>query len=374
MARTGRNIYKRKDGRYEGRILIGKNGRRKPKYVYVYAKTLKEVKQKMDAVRSAVPAEDQKEENITMRDAAEDWLKEKKGKWKPTTYRMYQAIIGTYIIPILGEYRVADIEKKTFETFAEALDSHSKRKNLSGQYKKYICSLAGQIMDHAAGILRQGVKRPPLPEFRICRKAAQLPAEQELAGLKQYLLAHLSEDTCVGILVAMHTGIRIGELCALRWEDFDLDRGYLMVRRNLQRITNEAPSDGGPKTQVCLQMPKTSSSVRVIPLPDGLADILRHCRKPDDKYLISGRKSAWLEVRTLQYRFSSILKKCQIQPFHFHLLRHAFASHCVELGCDIKSLSEVLGHSSVQVTMNIYVHSSMKQKKSMMNLVCGQFF
>lgn len=75
-------------------------------------------------------------------------------------------------------------------------------------------------------------------------------------------------------------------------------------------------------------------------------------------------------MRTLQYRFSAILKKCQIRPFHFHLLRHAFASRCVELGCDIKGLSEILGHSSVQITMNIYVHSSMKQKKDMMNLVC----
>lgn len=366
MARTGSNIYKRKDGRYEGRILVGKNCRRKPKFIYVYARTLKEVRQKMDAARSSAPMERKTEAAVFMRDMAEGWLKEKKETWKPTTFRMYQIVVRNYIIPLLGDCRMVDIDREAMESFAETLDSRSKREKLSGRYKKYICSLAGQIMVYA------GCVRPALPEFRAEQKAVQLPPEQDLENLKQYLLAHLSEDTCVGILVAMHTGIRIGELCALRWEDFDLDKGCLTIRRNLQRVRRDAPPAGGPKTQVCIQMPKTLSSVRVIPLSDGLIDLLRLCRKPAGGYLISGRKSAWAEVRTLQYRFSSILKKCRVSRFRFHMLRHAFASRCVELGCDVKSLSEVLGHSSIQVTMNIYVHSSMRQKKNMMNLVCGQ--
>ena len=173
----------------------------------------------------------------------------------------------------------------------------------------------------------------------------------------------------------MSTGIRIGELCALQWGDFDLERGNVIIRKNLQRIRNaelqnRAQKDEVSKTQVCIQMPKTASSIRIIPLADGLTDLLRANRKSPEKYLIPGRKREWVDIRTLQYRFSAILKKCRIQPFHFHLLRHAFASRCVELGCNIKSLSEILGHSSVQITMNIYVHSSTKQKKDMMNLVC----
>lgn len=86
---------------------------------------------------------------------------------------------------------------------------------------------------------------------------------------------------------------------------------------------------------------------------------------------MAGKRAKWAEVRTVQYRFASILKKCGLQPFHFHLLRHSFASECIYKGCDLKSLSEILGHSSVQITMNIYVHSNMGAKKEMMNLVCG---
>lgn len=375
MAKTGSNIYKRKDGRYEGRIFVGKNCCRKSQYIYVYARTLKEVRQKMEEAREQKqPDEETPEEaGILMKRAAEEWLKTMKKRWKPTTSGMYQSIIGHYIIPILGNYMVTEIEKEILEEFVETIERYSKKGSLSGRYKRYICSIVCQILDYAVSTYQLDRKGLSMPEFRIGKKIAQLPPEQDLETLKQYLLSHLSEDTCLGIFVAMNTGIRIGELCALQWGDFDLEKGNLIIRRNLQRIrTDEEPDDGKHKgrTQVCIQMPKTTSSIRIIPLADDLTDILRACRKSPEKYLISGRKRAWSEVRTLQYRFSAILKKCQIRPFHFHLLRHAFASRCVELGCDIKGLSEILGHSSVQITMNIYVHSSMKQKKDMMNLVC----
>ena len=373
MARTGNNIYKRKDGRYEGRILIGKNGCRKPKYIYVYARTLREVKQKMERVRKEGGAgkKGRKGQDILMQSAAEEWLRVMKKKWKPTTCGMYQSVVSHYIIPILGGYAVREIGKELLEEFAESLDSHSRRECLSNRYKRYICSIVCQILEYAVAAYRLEPRESVLPEFRIKKTAAQLPPEQDLIKLRQYLLSHLEEDTCLGILVAMNTGIRIGELCALKWGDFDLEKGNLIIQRNLQRIRTDGGQETG-RTRICVQMPKTTSSIRSIPLADGLTDILRACRKSPDKYLISGRKTEWSEVRTLQYRFLSILKKCQIRPFHFHLLRHAFASRCVELGCDVKGLSEILGHSSVQITMNIYVHSSAKQKKDMMNLVCAQ--
>ena len=376
MARTGSNIYKRKDGRYEGRILIGRNGRKKPKYIYIYAKTLKEVKRKMSEAQTQGRCTEPKEPDISMQAAAEEWLKHMKKRWKPTTFRMYQCIIDRYIVPLLGSFPVSKIKRETLEKFVEMLDSHSKKENLSDRYKKYICSMVRQIIGYAGTVCQREQIVLPVPEFHIQKKIIQLPPEQDLIRLKQYLLEHPDDDTCLGILVAMVTGIRIGELCALRWEDFDLERGNVTIRRNLQRIRNEEIQDGIPekgrsKTRICIQMPKTASSIRVVPLADGLTDLLRTHRRAPEKYLISGKKRNWVDIRTLQYRFSAILKKCQIQPFHFHLLRHAFASRCVELGCDIKGLSEILGHSSIQVTMNIYVHSSMKRKKDMMNLVCG---
>lgn len=375
MARTGNNIYKRKDGRYEGRVLIGKTCRRKPRYVYVYARTLKEVKRKMEEIRENGITEKEKGTDISMQAAAEEWLRRMQENWKPTTCGMYRSVVSHYVIPLLGDYAVTEIGKELFEEFARDLDGYSQKQSLSERYKKYICSIVRQIMDYTENAYQLEKKGPPVPAFRVPRQAAQLPPKQDLLRLRQYLLEHLEEDTCLGILVAMNTGIRIGELCALQWGDFDLESGELVIRRNLQRVRSEDGTDKGQKdaagkTRVCMQMPKTTSSIRVIPLADGLSDILRAFRRPPEKYLISGKKKAWSEARTLQYRFSAILKKCGIQPFHFHLLRHAFASQCVELGCDIKSLSEILGHSSVQITMNIYVHSSTKQKKELMNLVC----
>lgn len=376
MARTGNNIYKRKDGRYEGRILIGKNSRRKPKYIYVYARTLREVKRKMSETRAQERDTDSRMPELSVQTAAKGWLNRMKGKWKPTTLRMYQCITGRYIIPLLGELPALGMKREALEEFAEALDGHSRKKCLSDRYKKYIFGVVCQIVRYAAESCHREQKILPVPEFHVQKKIIQLPPERDLEKLKRYLLEHSDDDTCLGILVAMVTGVRIGELCALQWGDFDLERGSVMIRRNLQRIRNEETQIGltestAPKTCVCIQLPKTASSIRVIPLPDVLTELLRIHRRAPEKYLISGRKRDWVDIRTLQYRFSSILKKCRIPHFHFHLLRHAFASRCVELGCDMKSLSEILGHSSVQVTMNIYVHSSQKRKKDMMNLVCG---
>ena len=302
MARTGNNIYKRKDGRYEGRILVGRNSRRKPKYIYIYAKTLREVKRKMSEARIDRLDAEQGEPDISVQTAAEEWVRTTKKKWKPTTLRMYQSIVSRYAIPILGGLSVLKITDETLVEFAESLDEYSDKKYLSDRYKKYICCLVRQIIRNAHNIRHLEQKILLIPEFQIQKRIMQLPPEQDLIKLKQYLLEHPDDDTCLGILVAMSTGIRIGELCALQWGDFDLERGNVIIRKNLQRIRNaelqnRAQRDGVSKTQVCIQMPKTASSIRVIPLADGLTDLLRAHRKSSEKHLIPGRKeSGWTYV------------------------------------------------------------------------------
>lgn len=108
--------------------------------------------------------------------------------------------------------------------------------------------------------------------------------------------------------------------------------------------------------------------MRSIPLPPVLLPLLKLYKDEDTKYVVKGKKSPWAEPRTLQYRFSGILKQCSIKNFRFHMLRHAFATRCIAKGFDVKSLSEILGHSSVQITLNLYVHSTMQRKKQLMNL------
>lgn len=120
-------------------------------------------------------------------------------------------------------------------------------------------------------------------------------------------------------------------------------------------------------TQIVRQTPKTSDSCRIIPLPEKLIVLLRQYQKDVTAYVISGGKNPWAEPRTIQYRFKNILKRCNIEYFNFHMLRHAFATRCVAMGLDVKSLSEILGHSSIQITLNLYVHTTIQQKRLFMH-------
>lgn len=371
MAKAGSNIYRRKDGRYEGRVLYGKTVCRKSRYIYVYGRTLKEVKEKMRELKEAVELE-AIGETSAVRAYAQEWLEKKKAQWKPTTYDAYRRLVDRYIIPILGDYKLEEVTAEVLETFIGEIQKNSS-KSLTAGYQKYVCSMARQILEFASEQEQIPIPLPPLPEFQVKRNSTQLPGEKEFETLKNYLAEHAEDETCLGILVAMYTGIRIGELCALRWKDINLEAGSLTISSNLQRV-RIYENVKNKKTQVCIQMPKTMQSFRTVPLPDSLLQILQEKKQAPEIYLIPGKKQEWTDVRTMQYRFASILKKCELEPFRFHMLRHAFASRCIWQGCDVKSLSEVLGHSSVQITMDIYVHSSMKQKKNMVNLACDLDF
>lgn len=206
-----------------------------------------------------------------------------------------------------------------------------------------------------------------IPENAVCPvKQEQVipPSEKELTVLESYLLQHAQDDTCIGILIAYHTGLRIGEVCALTWEDIDLDEEVIYIRKNLQRVktTDHVKNN----TEILLQTPKTSASFRIIPIPPVLLPLLKERREEKWGYIIKGKKKAWAEPRTLQYRFAKILEECGMEGFNFHMLRHAFATRCIARGFDVKSLSEILGHSNTQTTLNLYVHSNMKRKKELM--------
>ena len=167
----------------------------------------------------------------------------------------------------------------------------------------------------------------------------------------------------------MFTGIRIGELCSLKWSDIDLEKNILTVSKTMQRIKK---LDGNTATKILIDSPKSKSSVRKIPLPEFIADILKKLRGNSDDYVLTGKK-LYAEPRTMQYRFSAILKKLSLPKVNFHALRHAFATNCIALGFDVKTLSEILGHSSVEITLNRYVHSSMDRKRACMEVLNRQF-
>ena len=151
---------------------------------------------------------------------------------------------------------------------------------------------------------------------------------------------------------------------------------YLEISKTLHRVKDHT-DDSEHNTKIIITPPKTESSIRIIPIPDFLFEILQqyvqsHTIDPE-AYILTGKKKSFREPRSIEYYFKKTLKKCQIEPLHFHCLRHTFATRCVELGFDMKTLSEILGHSNINTTLNRYVHPSMEQKQQNMDKLNAVF-
>ena len=155
----------------------------------------------------------------------------------------------------------------------------------------------------------------------------------------------------------------MGELCGLQWKDVDLKKRTLCINKTIQRIEDENGT-----TFLLIDSPKTISSERVIPIPNFLIPLLYGIKTKNESDYVSTGKPTFTQPRTYQSRLKSYLKKCELPDYHFHTLRHTFASRAIELGFDPKSLSEILGHSSVKITLDLYVHPSMEAKKEQMDL------
>ena len=364
MPRRGNNIYKRKDGRWEGRVKKeGERGNTGGRYISVYGKTYSEVKVKMEQVKN--DNREMKRNGPCLEKVVRIWLEEKKPEWKQSTYATYRQMAEKYIIPFLGSVKAGCIDEQVIGSFLSAIRKDKNGNALSNRYLRNICAVVSKAMRYVKKKYHYAMDIPENLVIPARQRQIILPREQDMAALEKYLLEHLENDTCLGILIVFYTGLRIGEVCALTWGDVNLEEEVIYVRKNLQRVKTD---DGHQNsTQILIQTPKTDTSSRMIPIPPVLFSRLQEYQKEDEQYIIKGKKKPWSEPRTLQYRFAQILKECHLEAFNFHILRHAFASRCVEKGFDVKSLSEILGHSSTQITLNLYVHSNMQHKRELMN-------
>lgn len=271
-------------------------------------------------------------------------------------------MVDKYILPGIGTVHVGCMDEEMMEKF---LSEIREQKNLSNRYLRNMCSIIIRAMRY---VKKKRHYEMDIPENAVCpvrQEQVIPPNEKELVVLEKYLLQHVAEDdTCLGILIAYYTGLRLGEICALTWEDIELDEELIYIRRNLQRVKTAGSMEG--TTEILLQTPKTSTSLRIIPIPPVLLVLLKEHKKDKGSYVIKGKKKLWAEPRTVQYRFAKILDECGLESFNFHMLRHAFATRCIARGFDVKSLSEILGHSNTQTTLNLYVHSNMQRKKELM--------
>ena len=189
-------------------------------------------------------------------------------------------------------------------------------------------------------------------------------SREEQARFVSYLLEDM--DTCkFGVLLALFTGVRIGELCALQWGKFSLKEQTIRIDATLQRL-RDTSAVGSARTRIVISTPKSDTSVRTIPVTDYTAEL---CGKMNPHssaaYVLTGTENH-MEPRALQYRMEKYTRECGLEGVHFHTLRHTFATRAVEVGFEIKSLSEVLGHATTTITLDRYVHSSLILKRDNM--------
>ena len=221
----------------------------------------------------------------TMSEAADIWVKSQKNYWKPGTYTVYMQRLTKYILPFFGNMKLSKITEKTMEDFVLYLTSQSKNAFLSENYISQICGTVRRILTYMEKNYHCNILVPSNPATKKHSRRIILPESASLHTLEHYLFTHCEEDTCLGILIAFHTGIRIGELSALTWRDINLQEGLIYIQKNILRVKNEnaRQSSDCKMTQVIKQSPKTSDSSRTVPLPEQLIPILSQYKKEISK-------------------------------------------------------------------------------------------
>lgn len=366
MPRKGENIYKRKDGRWEGRYIKSRSPEGKPVYGYVYAKTYRDVKAKLHALPYSPPkAPEPTRSPDLFGTLAQEWLNTTCLQTKDSTINKYRNLLDSYILPFCGNQPLSAFSYDYIEDHCQKLLS-SGGKNGNGLSPKTVSDTLSVIRNVLKFAIKKG-KTVPCDGSNIQIKQAQkgmrVLSKTEQEKLCQYLYSDLNTYN-IGILLCLFTGLRVGEICALRWEDISFAEQVIYVHQTLQRIQDK--SHTGKKTRIVITTPKSACSIRTIPIPEALLKILIANKTVSTGYVLTNSNDRFVEPRTLQNRFKTALKKSAIEPANFHALRHTFATRCIELGFDVKSLSEILGHATVNITMNRYVHPTLELKKENM--------
>lgn len=348
MSRRGENVYKRKDKRWEARYVkeIKLDGTKK--YGSVYAKSYHEVKAKQRLRLSQPPGSSVKCAE-TVGELMTEWLDKSKPRLKISSYRKYQTIVQNHISEQLGKLPLKCVSAQIIAQFSDSLLAES----LSAETVNQVLIILGMGFKYARE--RYQATLPEVKLLKTFKASMRVFSTTEQQALVKKLLEQ-NDIFSFGILLTLYTGLRIGEVCALRWED--ISTNTIHIQRTMQRLKGDSS-----KTEIVTLPPKTSSSDRVIPIPKALLPIIEQYRKPSGNVLVQGNGNI-VEPRLLQRKFKKLITACGLEKASFHALRHTFATRCIEVGVDVKTLSELLGHADVKTTLNKYVHSSLELKQN----------
>ncbi len=356
MSRRGENIFQRKDGLWEARYVKGVDEFGKKKYASVYAHSYKEVKEKRLEVMSNLSFDNRTwpKSTTTLANIICEWLYLNQHRLKPASWQKYNNIFIKHIKNQIGNYPVIQISPSIMKRYADdKLCTGLSANTVNGILVFIHTCLKYANRQYGLPLIEIIYLKEPKKEMRVF-------SVEEQECLTRFLINE-TDIYKLGVLVAMYTGIRIGELCALKWKD--VSNGIITINKTMQRLQK----GGESASEIVVDDPKSESSIRKIPIPDFLEEYIEKFRLSDENNFISRLYHPVVEPRVLQYQFKKYLKICGIESATFHTLRHTFATRCVECEVDIKTLSCLLGHSEASITLNKYVHSSFEQKVVSMN-------
>ncbi len=287
---------------------------------------------------------------------AAEWLDDKKFYVKKSTFATYSLLLSRHLLPAFKE--------KT-ELSEDIIQDFVLGKIGEGLGIKTIKDMFAVLKM----IVKFGAKRRywPLPELDIKFPTERKASSVEILniGEQKSVMDFIVENFSflnLGIYICLCSGMRIGEICALKWKDIDIESGVICVRKTIQRIYL---ADGNtPHTEILIGSPKSGHSVREIPLAGDLLEMIRPLKRLADHnhYVISNAPHP-IEPRTYRNHYNKMMNRLNIPHLKFHGLRHSFATRCIESGCDYKTVSVLLGHSNINTTLNLYVHPDLGQKR-----------
>lgn len=367
MSKRGLNIHKRKDGRWEGRYKKRRDSKGAIIYGYVYGKTYTETKEKLFAASiycEPEPEDCSQMNSIYFRDVLNLWMEHNNIRHKGATVAKYQFIIDKHISPELGDVLLSRLNATMINKYLAEKSENGRLDNKGGLSVSYVRTISIVINS----VIQFAVSENLCQEFKSrINKPSINKSELPILSLEDQQKLELFASKCVdttsiGVMLSLNTGMRLGEVCALSWDDVDLKNKVIHVRHTISRINSQPGSQH--KTHLIIDKPKTKSSTRDIPISSVLYPVLVKAKSASKTKFVASETTTFTSPRTFEYRYHKLLDSCHIDSINFHALRHTFATRCIEVGVDIKSLSEMLGHSNVSITLETYVHSSMQLKRS----------
>lgn len=284
------------------------------------------------------------------------WRADKKQYVKRSSLSAYMLLSEKHILPVFGnsqQINDADVQAFVFQKLNEGL---------SQKTIKDILIVLKMVLKF--GAKQKWIDYKPF-DIRFPTERQQSTIEVLSRTHQKKVMAYIQEHFTfrnLGIYICLCVGMRIGEICALTWDDIDTDNGIIRIRRTIQRIY--VIEDGIRKTELILDSPKTKNSIREVPMNRDLQKMLKPIKRiVNSQFFVLTNDAKPTEPRTYRTYYKKLMETLDLPLLKFHGLRHSFATRCIESKCDYKTVSVLLGHANISTTLNLYVHPNMEQKK-----------